>query len=190
MNFVVLTAALSSLNSGLYSTGRVLRSLAMGGSAPHFVGRMNARKVPFGGILVTLVVYLAGVGLNYLVPAQVFEIVLNIASLGIVTTWAFIVVCQILLRRAIAEGRADAVSFRMPLAPYASWLTLVFLLGVVVLMGLDYPVGTYTIAAIPVLAVILVLGWLMLKRGAPLSPTAPSYVLTHIVEEDAGNDAT
>jgi L-asparagine permease len=84
MNLVVLTAALSSLNSGLYSTGRVLRSLAMGGSAPAFVSRMNAQKVPYGGILVTLVVYLIGVGLNYLLPSQVFEIVLNIASLGIV----------------------------------------------------------------------------------------------------------
>jgi L-asparagine permease len=49
MNIVVLTAALSSLNSGLYSTGRVLRALAMGGSAPPFVARMNAAKVPYGG---------------------------------------------------------------------------------------------------------------------------------------------
>ncbi len=61
MNIVVLTAALSSLNSGLYSTGRVLRSLSMGGSAPAYVGRMNAAKVPYGGIVVTLVVYLFGV---------------------------------------------------------------------------------------------------------------------------------
>ena len=64
MNLVVLTAALSSLNSGLYSTGRVLRSLAMGGSAPPFVSRMNAAKVPYGGIVVTLAVYLFGVVLN------------------------------------------------------------------------------------------------------------------------------
>ena len=100
MNLVVLTAAMSSLNSGLYSTGRVLRSLAVGGSAPPFVSRMNAQTVPYGGIAVTLVVYLFGVVLNYLVPSQVFEIVLNIASLGIVSTWGFIVVCQMKLRAA------------------------------------------------------------------------------------------
>jgi len=70
MNLVVLTAALSSLNSGLYSTGRVLRSLAAGGSAPAFVSRMNARNVPYGGITVTLVVYLLGVVLNCLVPSR------------------------------------------------------------------------------------------------------------------------
>ncbi|RQS16592.1 amino acid permease, partial [Burkholderia sp. Bp9090] len=84
MNLVVLTAALSSLNSGLYSTGRVLRSLSMGGSAPAFLGRMSAQSVPYAGILVTVAIYVVGVLLNYLVPSSVFEIVLNIASLGII----------------------------------------------------------------------------------------------------------
>jgi L-asparagine permease len=167
MNLVVLTAALSSLKSGLYSTGRVLRSLAAGGSAPPFVARMNAQKVPYGGIVVTLVVYLAGVVLNYLVPSQVFEIVLNIASLGIVSTWAFIVVCQMRLRWAQNRGEVARVDFRLPLAPVTAWLTLAFLAGVLVLMGFDYPDGTYTVAAIPVVALGLVLGWFAMKRRAP-----------------------
>jgi len=170
MNLVVLTAALSSLNSGLYSTGRVLRSLAMGGSAPAFVSRMNAQKVPYGGITVTLVVYLIGVVLNYLVPSQVFEIVLNIASLGIVSTWAFIVVCQMKLRQAQNRSQIERISFRMPFAPFTSWLTLAFLAGVLVLMAFDYPDGTYTIAAIPVVAICLVLGWMALNGKAPASP--------------------
>jgi L-asparagine permease len=184
MNVVVLTAALSSLNSGLYSTGRVLRSLAMGGSAPPFVSRMNAQKVPYGGILVTLVVYLVGVILNYLVPSQVFEIVLNIASLGIVSTWGFIVVCQMMLRRAEQRGEVARIEFRMPLAPFTSWLTLGFLAGVLVLMAFDYPDGTYTIAAIPLVAIGLAIGWYVLKGSSPFAPTIPSYVLTHIVEMD------
>ena len=40
---------------------------------------MNRAKVPYGGIVVTLVIYFFGVILNYLVPSQVFEIVLNVA---------------------------------------------------------------------------------------------------------------
>ena len=44
MNLVVLTAALSSLNAGLYSTGRILHSMAMAGSAPKFTGRMNKAR--------------------------------------------------------------------------------------------------------------------------------------------------
>jgi L-asparagine permease len=166
MNLVVLTAALSSLNSGLYSTGRVLHSLAMGGSAPSFVAKMNAAKVPYCGILVTLTIYLIGVGLNYVIPNQIFEIVLNVAALGIVSTWGFIIICQMKLRSAINRGELPPVAFRMPFAPYSSWLTLGFLFMVLVLTAFDYPDGTYTIASIPVLAIALVLGWKFMNKQA------------------------
>ena len=164
MNIVVLSAALSSLNSGLYSTGRILRSMSMGGSAPKFMSKMNGQQVPYAGILVTIGVYVIGVVLNYYVPSQVFEIVLNVASLGIISSWAFIVVCQLRLRKAIREGKADDVSFKLPGAPFTSWLTLLFLFSVLVLMAFDYPNGTYTIASIPLIAVILVLGWFGVRK--------------------------
>jgi len=164
MNIVVLTAALSSLNSGLYATGRILRSMSMGGSAPRFMSKMSKNQVPYAGILATSSVYLLGVFLNYLVPSQVFELVLNIASLGIITSWAFIIICQMRLRKAIAQGKADEVSFKLPGAPFTSWLTLLFLLSVLVLMALDYPNGTFTIASIPVIAVLLVIGWFGVRK--------------------------
>ena len=164
MNIVVLTAALSSLNSGLYSTGRILRSMSMGGSAPQFMSKMSKQQVPYAGILVTVAVYIIGVVLNYLVPSQVFEIVLNVASLGIISSWAFIVVCQMRLRKAIKEGKAEDVSFKLPWAPFTSWLTLLFLVSVLVLMAFDYPNGTYTIASIPLIAVVLVLGWFGVRK--------------------------
>lgn len=178
MNIVVLTAALSSLNSGLYSTGRVLRSLAMGGSAPPLLARLNSHSVPFAGIMVTVSIYAIGVVLNYLVPSRVFEIVLNIASLGIISTWAFILVCQIKLRQAINRGEAAPVTFRMPFAPFTSYLTLVFLAGVLVMMALDYPNGTFTIASIPILAFLLWGGWHLLRKTHPMTPVVPSVVLT------------
>jgi L-asparagine permease len=184
MNLVVLTAALSSLNSGLYSTGRVLRSLAMGGSAPRYVARMNAAKVPYSGILVTLVIYAFGVFLNYLVPGKVFEIVLNISSLGVVSTWAFIVVCQMKLRAAQNRGEIAKVAFRMPGGAVMAWATLAFLAGVIVLMALDWPIGTYTIALLPVLALLLGVGWTLLKGSHPFAPAAPSYVVTRVAETD------
>ncbi|ONQ10962.1 L-asparagine permease, partial [Burkholderia cenocepacia] len=186
MNLVVLTAALSSLNSGLYSTGRVLRSLSMGGSAPAFLARMSGQSVPYAGILVTVAIYVVGVLLNYLVPSSVFEIVLNIASLGIISTWGFIVVCQMKFRAAVRRGDVEDVSFRMPGAPVTSWLTLLFLLGVLVLMAFDYPNGTWTIASIPLVALLLVAGWKWLSRRARralLKPTIPSITLTQNVLE-------
>lgn len=182
MNVIVITAALSSLNSGLYSTGRVLRSLAVGGSAPPALARMNAQAVPYFGIMVTVCVYLVGVVLNCLVPSQVFELVLNVASLGVLSTWAFIILCQMKLHRLVRRGVVPAVSFRMPWAPVTSWIALLFLAAVLVLMAFDWPDGTVTVCAIPVLAVILTIGWVLLKRRAEvMSSTLPSATLTHRV---------
>jgi len=164
MNIVVLTAALSSLNSGLYATGRILRSMSMGGSAPKFMSKMSKSQVPYMGILVTICFYVVGVYLNYIVPASVFEIVLNVAALGIISSWAFIILCQLRLRKAIKEGKAEDISFKLPGAPFTSWLTLVFLVGVLVMMAFDYPNGTYTIASIPLIIVWLVVGWFFMRK--------------------------
>ena len=70
MNVVVLTAALSSLNAGLYSTGRIMRSMAMSGSAPKFTARMSKNGVPYGGIFLTTGIGLFGVVLNASNPAR------------------------------------------------------------------------------------------------------------------------
>lgn len=183
MNIVVLTAALSSLNSGLYSTGRVLRALALDGSAPRFLTYMNSRSVPSAAILLTVSIYLVGVVLNYFLPTQIFEIVLNMASLGILSTWSFIVLCQMRLRKAINQGELPATTFPMPWAPISAWLTLAFFACVLVLMAFDYPNGTWTICCIPLLALLLAIGWKVFRHtpdpAAPLAPqTMPSIALT------------
>lgn len=86
MNLVVLTAALSSLNSGLYSTGRILRSMSLSGSAPKCTGLMNRGGVPYGGILLTAGLGALGVVLNHVMPGEAFEPVLNFASVGVLGT--------------------------------------------------------------------------------------------------------
>jgi L-asparagine permease len=133
---------------------------------------------------VTLVIYAFGVVLNYYVPSKVFEIVLNISSVGVVSTWAFIMVCQMKLRAAQDRGDIARVPFRMPGGAVMSWATLGFLVGVIVLMANDHPVGTYTIlVGIPVVAVLLGIGWTVLKGSHPFAPVAPSYILTEVAEE-------
>ncbi|MBT1193077.1 asparagine:proton symporter, AAT family [Rhodococcoides kroppenstedtii] len=163
MNLIVLTAALSSLNAGLYSTGRILRSMAAAGSAPQFAMRMTKSGVPYGGILLTSVVTLLGVALNAVVPEQAFEIVLNLAALGIVSAWAMIVLCQLKLWQLSKEGVLTRPSFRLFGAPYTGIATLVFLAVVVVLMGFDYPVGTYTLASLLLIVPALAVGWRVAK---------------------------
>ena len=174
MNLVVITAALSSLNSGLFATGRTLRALAEHGSAPRALARMSRQGVPYVGICLALAIYAAGVGLNYFVPAQAFEIVINVASLGVLSTWAFIVLSQMAFRRAVARGTVAAVSFRLPGGVISAVATLAFLGGVLVLMGFDYPNGTGAVAALPLVALALALGWQLAKRANVAKRTRPA----------------
>ncbi len=164
MNLVVLTAAMSSANSGIYSTGRMLRALADRGEAPKFTARMSRRRIPVGAILLTCAVCLLGVVLNIVVPQDAFDVATELASLGTITAWVMILVAQARLRKRAEAGELVRPSFRMPGAPYTTWLTLGFLAVVVALMG--FAGGTTSIAffAIPVLAVALAIGWRIVSR--------------------------
>jgi L-asparagine permease len=164
MNLVVLTAAFSSLNAGLYSTGRILRSMAVNGSGPKFTARMSKRGVPYGGILLTCTIGLFGVVLNAITPSQAFEIVLNIAALGVIAAWATIVACQLRLYRTAKAGTMQRPHFRMPLAPHSAYLTLAFLAGVVVLMMLDDEEGPWVIAAVVLGIPALIGGWFLVRN--------------------------
>ncbi|MEU8872322.1 amino acid permease [Streptomyces javensis] len=159
MNLVVLTAAMSSLNSGLYSTGRILRSMAMSGSAPKFTGAMSRTHVPYGGILLTSFFCVLGVGLNYVVPDKAFEIVLNFAAIGILSTWAMIMLCHLLFWRSAQAGRISRPGYRLPGSPYTEIVTLGFLASVLVLMWADGGPSRLTVMALPAILAALVIGW-------------------------------
>jgi L-asparagine permease len=156
MNLVVFTAALSSLNAGLYSTGRILRSLALNGSAPAFTGKMNRNGVPFGGIALTGVITLAGVGLNLVVPSEAFNIALDLSALGIISTWGMIMLCQIQLYRWEKKGLLTRPKFRLPFTPYTSYATLVFLAAVTALMCYE---NYWNAIALAIIVPALIGGW-------------------------------
>jgi len=164
MNVVVLTAAFSSLNAGLYSTGRILRSMAINGSGPKFTALMSRNGVPYGGILLTAMVGLLGVVLNAVNPNQAFEIVLNIAALGILAAWATIVLCQLRLFRLAKAGVIARPQFQMPLTPYSSYATLAFLAGVLVLMIVDGERGPWIIATLVLGVPTLIGGWFLVRK--------------------------
>lgn len=168
MNVVVLTAAFSSLNAGLYSTGRILRSMAVNGSGPKFTARMSKSGVPYGGIMLTSLVALFGVILNAVRPGQAFEIVLNIAAMGVMASWATIVACQLRFHQLAKAAILQRPRFRMPLAPYSGYATLVFLAGVLVLMLLDARSGPWVRTTLVVVTPALIGGW-YLVRGRVLT---------------------
>jgi L-asparagine permease len=164
MNVVVLTAALSSLNAGLYSTGRILRSMAINGSGPKFTAPMSKNGVPYGGILLTSAVGLLGIVLNALKPSQAFEIVLHLAAVGVVVAWGTIVASQLRLHRLAKAGALQRPSFRMPLSPYSGYLTLVFLAGVLVLMLFDKVQGPWLLGAMIIGIPALIGGWFAVRH--------------------------
>ena len=97
--------------------------------------------------------------LNGVVPGQAFEIVLNMAALGIIASWGTIVICQIQLYRWSKRGTLNRPSFQLWGSPYTGYLTLAFLVAVLVLMAFDHPIGTWTVATLIVIIPALVVGW-------------------------------
>ena len=134
---VVITAAASSCNSGIFSTGRMLYSLAQRGQAPAVLARLSAQRIPSAGINVSAAVMLIGVVLNYEVPEKAFAWITSISTIGTLWTWGIIVISHRNYRKAVAAGRVRASKFRMPGAPYTNWLVVAFLIGVTAMLSRD-----------------------------------------------------
>jgi AAT family amino acid transporter/D-serine/D-alanine/glycine transporter len=137
INIVVITAAASSCNGGIFSTGRMLYALALRGQAPKALGQLSKRHVPVAGVHLSVAVMLIGVILNYVVPKEVFTWVTSIALIGTLWTWIIIMYAHKNYRRAVTEGRARAVGYRMPGWPFANWAVIIFLLLVAAMFALD-----------------------------------------------------
>jgi AAT family amino acid transporter len=166
VNFVVLTAALSSCNSGMYSTGRMLRNLAESGEAPKVFTRLSATKTPALGIFVSVMFMGIGVVLNYVVPEKAFGYVTSIATAAGIWTWLMILISHVLYRRQVVAGRLPASSFPAPGGSVCSWIAIVFLLFVTGLIAYDadarvclYVMAGWTAA--------LGVGWRVLKSRNP-----------------------
>ena len=127
VNFVVLTAALSSCNSGMYSTGRMLRNLAANGEAPRRFEKLSSTKAPAFAITVSVLFMGIGVLLNYVVPEKAFGYVTSVAAAAGIWTWLMILVSHVLYRRAVNAGRLPAPPFPAPGGAVCSLFAIVFL---------------------------------------------------------------
>lgn len=137
VNFILLTAALSSCNSGIYSTGRMLRSLAHTGDAPRQLTRLSNRKVPAVGITLSAAVMAIGVVVNVIDPVHAFAYITAVSTVGIIVIWSTILLCQMAYRRKVARGELPRSDYRVPGAPVTTWLALAFLALVFVLLFFD-----------------------------------------------------
>ncbi|SDC23107.1 amino acid permease [Paraburkholderia lycopersici] len=130
INFVVLIAALSAMNSQLYITTRMLFSLSRAGHAPRVLGEVNARGIPLGALLLsTLGIALATV-LSVLYPDASFTIMMSVSMFGALFTWMMIFVTHYFFRRRWTASGRPAPAFRMRGFPVLTLLGAALMLAV------------------------------------------------------------
>lgn len=155
INFVVLTAAASACNSGLFSTGRMLLSLTVTSKNPRVkrLAKLSRTQVPARAVLVSAAIIAIAVLLNIFLPGAVFALVSSVATISFLFVWVMIVLAHLQYRRQQPEGSA----FKAPLHPLGDILVLAFLAGVVVIMLMSRDTAIATgVAALWIVGVYVV----------------------------------
>ncbi|AUX93024.1 D-serine/D-alanine/glycine transporter [Mixta gaviniae] len=166
VNFVVLTSAASSANSGIFSTSRMLYGLAEQGVAHRTFGRLSARAVPTSGLFFSCFCLLAGVALIYLIPnvMTVFTMVTTVSAILFMFVWS-IILCSYMAYRKKYPERHRQSTFKMPLGKVMCWVCLAFFAFVIVLLTLQEDTRNALIVT-PLWFIMLGFGWWMRRRKA------------------------
>jgi AAT family amino acid transporter len=136
LNFIVLTATFSAYNSCLYSNARMLFGLAEQGNAPKFLRKVGKKTgVPTYCVLFSSAIVGISVILNAFLPGQVFGIVMSIAVLAIIINWIMILITHNKFRKIIGPKAVAKLVFKMPLYPITNYVTMGYLVMLVVLMA-------------------------------------------------------
>lgn len=166
LNFVVLTAALSVYNSGVYCTSRMLYGLAEQGNAPKALLRINHSGVPVLGILVSGLITLCCVGLNYVLPKQALGILMSLVVAALVINWAMISLSHMRFRRQMnVQGLTP--SFKAFWFPFGNYLCLAFVAAILLILWMDEQVRM-SVYALPVWVFMLWCGY-RIKRARQAS---------------------
>lgn len=147
LNFVVLTAALSVYNSGVYCNSRMLYGLAEQGDAPRVLMTVNRRGVPVLAIAVSALVTLFCVLVNYLLPQSALELLMSLAVASLLINWAMISLTHLKFRKSMTE-RGTEPAFKAFWFPFSNYLCLTFVALIAVIM-LSMPGLRTSIFAIP-----------------------------------------
>ena len=164
INFVVITAALSAFNSGLFASGRMLYNLSLQNNGPKFFGKLSKNGSPRRGILFSSLFLLVAVFLNYVVPEKVFMYISAVATVAVITSWTIILLTHLKFRKSKSKAEVGKLAFKMPLYPVSSYLALAFLAFVIVLMGFIKDMRIALIVA-PIWFLILYIGFNIKKRN-------------------------
>jgi L-asparagine transporter-like permease len=161
MNFVVITAALSSMNTDIYLCSRMLFSLSRGGFAPSLLGRLSPSGAPTAAILISGAGILIAAAVSKLTP-KAYSYLFGIALFGAIVVWIIILLSHLSFRRRVD---ARALSVRMPGFPWVQYAGIALLSAVLATMATDKDWWLSWIVGIPWLA-LLTVAYFLLKRRA------------------------
>lgn len=168
LNVVVLTAALSVYNSGVYCNSRMLYGLARQGNAPKALLAVNQRGVPLAALGVSALATGICVVLNYLMPGKAFGMLMGLVVSALVINWGMI--SWIHLRfRAHKRAAGQSTAFQSWGYPLTNYLCLAFLAGLLVVMYRDDDLRL-SVYLIPAWLGVLFIGYRF--RGAPVAVAA------------------
>jgi D-serine/D-alanine/glycine transporter len=138
INFVVLTSAASSANSGVFSTSRMLFGLAQEGDAPRAFEKLSRRAVPANGLYFSCTCLLLGAVLIYLVPdvVEAFTLVTTVSAVLFMFVWTLILLSYLSYRKRRAALH-QASKYKMPGGRFMCYVCLVFFAGILVLLSLE-----------------------------------------------------
>lgn len=165
LNVVVLTAALSVYNSGVYANSRMLFGLATQGNAPKALTRVNKRGVPVLSIALSALVTSVGVLINYVMPGKAFELLMALVVSTLVINW--VMICLAHLRFRAAKNRQGVIPvFKALWYPFGNYLCLVFLSLILVIMYFSEGIRI-SVLLMPVWVLLLWVGFLLTRcKGA------------------------
>lgn len=172
MNFVVISAALSSMNTNIYLCSRMLFSLSRGTYAPRFLGRLTKNGTPLGAILVSGTFILLAAWVSKLTPLA-YNYLFGISLFGAIIVWLTILVSHLSFRR---HHKAADLPVRMPFFPIMQLIGIALLAAILVTMGLDTQFWNISwIVGVPWL-ILISLGYMIWKRRTGAARTGETPV--------------
>jgi L-asparagine transporter-like permease len=164
MNFVIISAALSGMNTNVYLCSRMLFSLSRGAYAPSLLGRLSKAGAPVAATLTSGACILAAAGLARFTP-RAYAYLQGVALFGAIIVWMIILVSHLRFRRF---HKAEDLPVRMPLFPVMQIAGLALLAALLVTMALDKDWNLSWIVGVPWL-VLLTIGYFIWKRATSVS---------------------
>ncbi len=136
MNFVLITAALSSMNANLYLCSRMIFSLARGGYAPRALGQLSQQGAPVRATFISSVGVLIAIATSMLSDIA-YSYLFGVALGGGILVWLIILLSHIAFRKSWAQQGSGPLPFRAPFFPWAQYVGIFLLVAILVTMGLD-----------------------------------------------------